>query len=167
MYISGGVMAAPVVRDIFGDTLLYLGVQPDYTDVDMSTVNVEMPDVRGYTLADAEQMLGAQSLTYITVGDGAEVTGQIPMAGNMLPGNSQVILYMGQEVPTDKVTVPDFSNLTRAQANAAAVNSGLYLQTKGSTLSRAVVSGQDYEPGTEVPRGTTITAEFTDHTAQD
>ena len=167
MYISGGVMAAPVVRDIFSDTLLYLGVQPDYTDVDMSTVNVEMPDVRGYTLADAEQMLGAQSLTYITVGDGAEVTGQIPMAGNMLPGNSQVILYMGQEVPTDKVTVPDFSNMTRAQANAAAVNSGLYLQTKGSTLSRAVVSGQDYEPGTEVPRGTTITAEFTDHTAQD
>ena len=166
-YISGGIMAAPTVRDIFADTLPYLGVQPDYTDVDMSTVNVEMPSLSNKTEQEAKELLAAQSLTYITVGDGETVTGQIPAPGTMLPGNSQVILYMGEEVPTDKVKVPDLSGMTPAQANTALVNSGLYLQSKGSDLSWATVTSQDIAPGTEVDRGTTITVEYTDHTAQD
>ena len=162
IYLSGGVMAAPVVRDIFSDTLLYLGVQPDYTNVDMRTVNVQMPDVRDMTVA-----LSAQSLTYITVGSGETVTGQIPAQGNKLPGNSEVILYLGEPVPTDKVTVPNLDGLTQAQAEAKLANSGLYLQTKGSTRSYAVVTGQDYDPAAEVARGTTITVELTDTTVLD
>ena len=167
LYISGGVMAAPVVRDIFADTLLYLGVQPDYTGVDMSTVNVQMPDVRQLTVEAAGELLAEQSLTYITVGSGETVTGQIPAPGNLLPGESEVILYMGEEVPTDKVVVPDLHNLTPAQANEKILNSGLYIQTKGSSWAYAVVTGQDYEPGEEVPRGTMITLEMTDKTALD
>ena len=166
-HISGGVMAAPVVRDIFADTLLYLGVQPDYTDVDMRTVNVQMPDVRDLTEAEAAQVLAAESLTYLTVGSGETVTGTIPAMDEKLPGNSQVILYMGEPVPTDKVIVPDLSDLTLAQANAVLANSGLYLQTKGSSLYYAVVTDQDCAAGTEVSRGTTITVELTDTTALD
>ena len=166
-HISGGVMAAPVVRDIFADTLLYLGVQPDYTDVDMRTVNVQMPDVRDLTEAEAAQVLAAESLTYLTVGSGETVTGTIPAMDEKLPGNSQVILYMGEPVPTDKVVVPDLSDLTLAQANAVLANSGLYLQTKGSSLYYAVVTDQDCAAGTEVSRGTTITVELTDTTALD
>ena len=161
------VMAAPVVRDIFSDTLLYLGVQPDYTDVDMRTVNVQMPELRDLNEAEAAELLAAQSLTYITVGTGAEVTGQIPDTGAMLPGNSQVILYMGEPVPKDKVPVPNFANMTRAQAQQAAANVGLYLQTKGSSAGKAVATSQDWAAGEEVPLGTTITCEFTDPTAQD
>ena len=166
-HVSGGVMAAPVVRDIFADTLLYLGLQPDYTDVDMRTVNVQMPDVRDLTENEASEKLAAESLTYLKVGTGETVTGTIPAQGEMLPGNSKVILYMGEPVPTDKVTVPDLSNLTLAQANAVLTNSGLYVQTKGSSLYYAVITDQDYEPGTEVPRGTTVTVELTDTTALD
>ncbi len=167
IYISGGVMAAPVVRDIFADTLLYLGVQPDYTDVDMSTVNVPMPDVRDCTQEEAESLLAQQSLVYVTVGSGGTVTGQIPAPGEMLPGNSKVLLYMGEPVPTDKVTVPDLRNLTPAEARAVMENSGLYLQTKGSVKYYSTVTDQDYPPDTQVPRGTTVTVELTDQTALD
>ena len=167
IYISGGVMAAPVVRDIFADTLLYLGVQPDYTDVDMSTVNVQMPDLRDLTEEEAEEILAAQSLTCETVGQGTVVTGQIPDQGAMIPGNSKVLLYMGEPVPTDKVEVPDLQGMTPADARYVMANSGLYLQTKGSTLSYATVTDQDLDPGTQVPRGTTVTVELTDPTAQD
>ena len=165
--ISGGVMAAPVVRDIFADTLLYLGVQPDYSNVDMSTVNVQMPDVRDLSEEEAAEALKAQSLSYITVGSGDTVTGQIPAPGDMLPGNSQVILYKGEPVPTDTVTVPNLKGMNQAQAGKVIANSELYLQTKGSSRSYAVVTDQNYEPGTQVPRGTTITVELTDQTALD
>lgn len=166
-YISGGVMAAPVVRDIFGDTLQYLGVQPDYTNVDMSTVNVEMPDVKNMDEKTASETLAAKSLVYIVVGKGETVTGQIPAAGQLLPGNSKVILYMGEEVPTDKVTVPNLMGMTPAQANAAIANSGLYLQYKGSTSSNAKVTSQSLVAGAQVARGTLITVEYTDDSARD
>ena len=167
IYISGGVMAAPVVRDIFADTLLYLGVQPDYTNVDMGTVNVQMPDVRDLTEDEAAAVLKEQSLVYTTEGEGGTVTGQIPAPGDLLPGNSKVILYMGEPVPTDKVIVPNLKNLTPAEIKQVMADSGLYLQTKGSYKNYSVVTDQDYEPGTEVPRGTTITVELTDQTALD
>ena len=167
IYVSGGVMAAPVVRDIFADTLLYLGVQPDYTDVDMSTVNVLMPDVRDQDEESAAALLEAQSLTYTTVGSGEIVSGQIPAPGEQLPGNSKVILYLGAPVPTDEVTVPNLKSLTPDEAKAVMENSGLYLQTKGSYRYYSVVTDQDYAPGETVPRGTTVTVELTDQTALD
>ena len=167
IYVSGGVMAAPVVRDIFADTLLYLGVQPDYTDVDMRTVNVQMPEVRDLSEEEAASLLAEQSLTYQTVGSGGTVTGQIPMAGDLLPGNSKVILYMGEELPTDRVTVPNLKNMTQSKAEAVMENSGLYLQTKGSSKYYSVVTDQEPAAGTEVPRGTMITVELTDQTALD
>lgn len=167
IYISGGVMAAPVVRDIFSDTLLYLGVQPDYTGVDMSTVNIPMPDVRDLTEQEASDALAEQSLDYVTVGEGSTVTGQIPAPGNMLPGESTVILYMGAAVPTDSVKVPDLKGLQQDQARAVMENSGLYLQTKGSSWYFAVSTDQEPAAGTLVPRGTTVTVELTDQTALD
>ena len=167
IYISGGVMAAPVVRDIFADTLLYLGVQPDYTDVDMRTVNVQMPDVRDLTEDEASTILAGQSLRYLTVGAGGTVTGQIPAPGELLPGNSQVILYMGEDVPTDLVTVPNLKTMTQKRAEAVMEDSGLYLQTKGSSQYYSVVTDQEPAAGTQVPRGTTVTVELTDQTALD
>ncbi len=166
-YISGGVMAAPVVRDIFADTLQYLGVQPDYTNVDMSTVNVEMPNLKGMDEAQASEVLAALSLTYKIVGVGDKVTGQIPAALSLLPGNSEVILYMGEDVPTDMIVVPNLSGLTPWECNLVIQNSGLYLQTRGSSQIWATVTGQDIPAGTEVPRGTMITVELTDSTALD
>ena len=74
---------------------------------------------------------------------------------------------MDAEVPTDKVTVPKLRNLTEAQARAVMENSGLYLQTKGSSIYYATVTDQYPAAGTEVPRGTTITVELTDQTALD
>ena len=136
IYISGGVMAAPVVRDIFADTLLYLGVQPDYTGVDMSTVNVQMPDVRDLTESEAATELAAVSLTHIVVGSGETVTGTIPAPGEMLPGNSEVILYMGEPVPTDKVKVPDLSGLTMAQANAVIRTAACICRPRAPSLLR-------------------------------
>ena len=164
---SGGVMAAPVVRDVFADTLLYLGVQPDYTGVDMSTVNIPMPDVRDLTEDEAARVLAEQSLTYETVGSGGTVTGQIPAPNEMLPGNSEVILYMGETVHVDFVTVPDLKGMNPAIARIAMENSGLYLQTKGSSWAYAVVTDQEPAPGTEVVRGSTVTVELTDQTALD
>ena len=97
------------------------------------------------------------------------MTDQIPAAGSAIPGGSEVILYMGQEKPTDTIIVPDFTGMTVSQVNAAIAGTGLYLQSVGSTNTggHVTVTSQDVAPGTEVERGTLITVEFTDSSAQD
>ena len=168
LYISGGVMAAPTMRDFFADVLPYLGIEADYSEEDASRVNVTMPNCVGLTEAEAAEKLSEKSLTYRVVGSGDTVTGQIPAEGGTLPGNSEVVLYMGVDVPTDKVTVPDFYGLTLEQAKTRAANAGLYLQIKGATSgSASSATSQDIAFGTEVKRGTMVTVEFTDSSARD
>lgn len=165
-YISGGLMAAPTVRDIFLDILPYLGVEPDYASGEIRGVNVKMPELTGMTQEEAAAALKSKSLTYRTLGTGAIVTDQIPAAGAELPGDSEVILYFDYEKSTEQVEVPDFVGYAVADVNWLANNAGVYVQAKGTDrTSYATVTYQSVEPGTKVDRGTTITVEFTDHSS--
>ena len=168
-YISGGLMAAPTVRDIFSDILPYLGIEPDYTSEDIRGVNVAMPELVGMTEQEAAEALGKKSLRYRVIGDGALVTDQIPAADAEVPGDSEVILYMGAEKSTELVEVPDFVGYAPADVNWLANNAGVYVQAKGTDLTEnyVTVTYQDIPAGTMVERGTTVTVEFTDHTALD
>ncbi len=165
-YISGGLMAAPTVRDIFLDILPYLGVEPDYSSDDIRGINVKMPELTGMTLEEAQAALKEKSLTCRTLGSGAVITDQIPAAGAELPGNSEVILYFDYDKSTEQVEVPDFIGYAVADVNWLANNAGVYVQAKGTdSTSYATVTYQSIEPGTMVDRGTTITVEFTDHSS--
>lgn len=168
-YISGGLMAAPTVRDVFSDILPYLGIEPDYTSDSIRGVNVAMPETVGMTEEEAAAILSERSLTYRVIGDGAIITDQLPAAGSQLPGKSEVILYKGAEKSTRQVEVPDFVGYSVADVNWLAANAGVYVQAKGTDMTEnyVTVTYQDVEPGTMVDRGTTITVEFTDHTALD
>ncbi len=168
-YISGGIMAAPTCRDVFSDILPYLGVEPDYGDEDISLVDITVPSVVNMTEAQAAVALAEKSLTYRVVGSGSTVTAQIPAANAKIPGGSTVVLYMGESAPTDMLTVPDLGGMTPYQANYAITNSGqLYMKAEGATSSStSVVTSQDPAAGSRVKRGTVITVEFTDMSAQD
>ena len=169
MYISGGLMAAPTVRDIFLDILPYLGVEPDYGSEDIRGVNFTVPDVIGMDETEAGELLAEKTITYRVVGSGSVVTDQLPVAGSQVPGNSQIILYMGAEKQATHVEVPDFIGCSVADVNYLASNAGLYVQAKGTDRTDVYVLAayQDIEPGTEVDRGTTITVEFSSTGASD
>ena len=168
-YISGGQMGAPTVAAIFEDILPYLGVEGEYSAEDMSRVAVRMPNVVGLTEAEANNRLEENYLNYRIIGDGDKIVSQIPAHGRELPGNSTVLLYTDDSMPTDQVTVPDLSGLTVAQANQALADCGLYMQAKGvdSSASYVIAAQQDIDPGVQVARGTMIVVTFIDTTATD
>ena len=129
-----------------------------------------MPNVIGLSRDEAAQAIQDENLQYEFVGEGNTVTDQIPASGSELPGNSTVLLYLGEEKPTDLVTVPNLLGLTAYEANITITNTGgLYLQTKGSmnSTSTVTVTSQSIPAGTQVERGTLITIELTDSSAQD
>lgn len=164
LYISGGVMAAPTVGAVLSDILPYLGTAHSYTPEDAAGKTVVLEDMTGLTDKEVKALLKEQGLTALIQGDGDTVTGQIPSPGQTVPGDSQVILYFGQEATQRKVEVPDFTGMNRQQAADAAGAAGLYILVKGNDAleSYVIVTAQSVPKNTEVDEGTTIELTFTD-----
>ena len=164
IYISGGVMAAPTVGAVMSDILPYLGVEQKFPAGDPAGQSVQMEDFTGLTAKEAEKKLKSLGLSYQAIGSGETVTGQIPEAGNTVPGGSQVLLYFGEPTPTEMVKVPDFNGMNRQQAADLAAQLGLYILVGGNTSLKTTVKAaiQDLAPGTEVSIGTTVKIEFID-----
>ena len=162
-YISGGNMAALKAGELMEKILDYLGVEKSYS----ATADVMVPNLTGLNLADASTSLKKNNLSIRVVGDGDTVTGQIPAKGASIPGGSEVVVYMGAEVPTDQVQVPSVIGLNVEQAKAKLSAQGLYLKASGASEfgSTVVAYEQSVQAGTSVDRGTTIEVRFTDSTA--
>lgn len=169
IYISGGVMAAPTVGAVMADILPYLGVERTFSETDPAGLEIVMEDLINLTAQDAERKLKDMGLQAKFSGTGETVTGQIPAAGQTVPGGSEVLLYLEQVPETAQVTVPDFTGMNRQQATDAAGALGLYVLVSGNAdVSPGVtVTAQSIPKDTQVPAGTTITLEFTDTTARD
>lgn len=169
IYISGGVMAAPTVGAVMADILPYLGVEKKFPEGELAGEVRVLEDYAGQTAQDAEKMLKQAGLSAKFSGEGELVTGQIPAPGQQIPGGSQVLLYLGETPAEELVSIPDFSGMTRQQAQACAETLGLYLLTEGNpeTKDCVIVTAQDIPADTQVPAGTTVTLTFTDTKAKD
>ena len=168
-YISGGQMAAPLAGQLIANVLDYLGVERQYTQEEAAAADVSVPKVTGYDLDTAKAALKRKNLTCRTVGTGTTVTGQIPAVGATIPGNSTVILYMGEEAPVDQVIVPNLKGLTYDQAKKKLNELGLYLRASGVSYYSAATKALDQSMGAgeTVDRGTVVPVRFVDTSVTD
>jgi len=166
--ISGGGMAAPVAGELLAKILDYRGYEKAYSSDDLTGAFTAMPDLTGMTETQADQALKNKQLSYRVVGSGDTVTGQIPRSGNYVPQNSKVILYMGEEAPTDTVDMPDLRGQSPKQAIQTLNDLGLFMRatgTNGYYTSTTVCSGQSVDPGTKVRRGYVVDVQFSESDA--
>ena len=168
-YISGGQMAAPLAGQLIANVLDYLGVERQYTEAEAAAADVSVPKVVGYDLETAQKALKRKNLACRTVGEGDVVTGQIPAVGASIPGNSTVILYMGQEAPADQVSVPDLNGLSYDQAKEKLNGLGLYLRASGVSYYNSYTKALDQSVGAGelVDRGTVVSVRFVDTSVTD
>ena len=169
IYISGGVMAAPTVGAVMADILPYLGVARHFSEDEEQGKEIVLEKYIDLTEKDAASKLKRMGLTAQFVGIGETVTAQIPEPGQTVPGGSQVLLYLGENPEQETVEVPDFLGLNRQQASDTAGKLGLYVLVTGNDeiSMQVTVTAQSVPKGEKVPRGTTITLEFTDTAARD
>lgn len=162
-YISGGNIAAPMAGPLLRQILDYLGVEKQYSAEELSGADSVVPQTVGYSEPQAANVLKERGFTYRLVGTGDKVTGQIPAAGAVVPGKSQIILYMGETRPTDQVAVPDLSGMTPGNAQQALANLNLFLRGTGSAkyfTAATLASNQSIAPGTMVAPGTVVEVTF-------
>jgi len=92
----GGVIAAPVVKKVMEDTLVYLGVEPDLSE---SEANIEatVPSVIGMSIEDAREALNYAGLDCKVEGEGSIVLRQIPEGMSKVADSATVIVYTEEE----------------------------------------------------------------------
>ncbi len=158
----GGTIAAPVVRDILGETLQYLGVEAKYTSDEEEYVDIEVPDVSGMSQADAGIVLDEQGFNVKVSGSSELIVDQIPKAHTKAAQGSTIVLYTDGEKAMRSIVVPSVIGQTPAEANASLVNDGLNAKIKGVSKSgkNATCIGQSPVEGTMVEPGTVVTLNF-------
>ncbi|SMC41544.1 penicillin-binding transpeptidase domain-containing protein [Papillibacter cinnamivorans] len=169
-YVSGGVMAAPVAGSILADILSYMGVEPEYTTEELSSVDAVVPQMKGMTLEQAKAALNLEGFSYRVVGSGGTVTDQTPAGGASVPKSAQIVLYMGEDKPTALCTVPSIKGMTAEAANKAITNAGLCMRATGAiaaSSSSVSATGQSPAAGEKVEAGTVVTVQFTDTSIHD
>lgn len=158
----GGTIAAPIAQKVLSETLPYLGVEPKYTEAELTKLSTVTPTVTNKVLSAAKSAVSNAGLNVRVVGEGDTVLKQIPEAGQSIPRGGVVVLFTDEETLSKTVTVPDFSGKSVAAANLTATNAGLNLHLSGVGLDagQAIASKQSIPPGTQVAPGTTITVSF-------
>ncbi len=154
--ISGGSMVAPTVGNILADILPYLGVEEAGGS---ASFNVVVPNVRSATVADAKAQLQSLGFAVQVRGDGDVVTDQAPVGNLKIVEGSTVILYAGEEKPTELVTVPDMTGKSFRAAKQYFEAFGLFIKSAGvmpSDSKTIEVQRQSISPGETVNFGTVV-----------
>jgi stage V sporulation protein D (sporulation-specific penicillin-binding protein) len=162
----GGVIAAPVFKEIVEDALGRMGVprREDPPPKSQGSVfqreNIRVPNVLNFPKQEAETLLRQAGLRCQFNGEGEIVFEQVPAPGSVVPWGTVVQLLAYDEVAYDageeRVTVPSVIGLSMREVAARLANAGLRLQVRGSGLAVR----QEPAPGTEVPRDYIVTVIF-------
>jgi len=172
----GSTMAGPPARNVLLNSLRYLQVPVDESDLAKNNegkqegaktatptpaepkVFVKVPDLIGVTKDQAAQVAEQGKLKIDAVGDGPKVTGQWPdVSYGQVPEGTQIKLYFGPEGSKEgKVKMPDLTGLSKREA----IDTLALLQLKIDPEGFGYVRKQSVPAGTLVPFGTAIKLEF-------
>ena len=158
--VSGGAMGAPTVGNMMADILPYLGVEAEYTESDLATMDRSVPNLVNMPVNEAEELLRSQNLDYRIIGIGRNVTMQLPAANTVVAAKSQILLYADGEGSDELEEVPDLVNLSYDIARQRMGWYALFINADSNFVAdpeKAIVIRQSIEPGEEVEHGTVVT----------
>ncbi|MBQ7459798.1 MAG: PASTA domain-containing protein [Oscillospiraceae bacterium] len=167
IYVGGGVMVGPYVGKIFSEVMPYWGTEPDYTAEERQYLDVQVPRVIGDGVDDARAKLEAKGFTVQLMGEGTEITAQLPAPNVKIADGSKVIIYAGETPRGGTVLVPELHGLTAKQARQKLQNAGLFLETSGALpkSSNIVVQQQSVAAGEELEYGSVVKVILADKTS--
>ena len=160
--VYGSIVAAPYISKLFSNLLPYFGVEKQYSEKDLGSMEIVVQGYVGSSTEIARQDLIEKGIGFEIIGSGDTVTAQIPADGTVMSSdNGNVIIYCGEATPEPTVEVPDLSGKGADVANGMLASSGLNVRVIGSSdgASTQVVK-QDPAAGTMVPRGTVVEIEL-------
>lgn len=159
----GGVIAAPVVGNIFRDTLRYLGVRPQYDSEmleELEQDKVLVPNILNLPVSEAAKTLRRAGLDYRLIGEGQVVYEQVPKSGVSIPKGTKIIIYLDANAKytkgNTKILLPDLHGLSIEKCQQILGELGLKLEASGN----GYLVNQTPAAGKMVDFGSTVKANF-------
>ncbi|MER6179184.1 Stk1 family PASTA domain-containing Ser/Thr kinase [Streptomyces sp. NPDC001652] len=123
-----------------------------------------VPDVTGKTCDEAKALMTQSNLTGNCVTDTEteddnlvdKVISTDPQIGASVDKDSTVKIHLGKKKAEEQVQVPSVTQQTLKDARKALQDLGLSVNVTGAQDDNAIVLTQDQQPGTTVPKGTTV-----------
>ncbi|MGN1419004.1 MAG: penicillin-binding transpeptidase domain-containing protein [Acutalibacteraceae bacterium] len=160
-YRGGGVVAAPIAKEVMESTLKYLNVQPQYTQEELESVSKTAPNLVGESVGEAKVTAANNGLTVKVIGDGESVVSQVPAAGQSVPKGGIIVVYTDGNSETKTVSVPNFKGMSASEANSVAHEAGINIVLSGpSSESGAVAYNQSVAADSKVSCGSSVTVYF-------
>lgn len=158
----GGTIAAPVVSQVLAEILPYLGFEPNYTQQEIDSISVAVPNVTNMNTDVAKTTITNSGLKCKVVGEGSTIKSQSPKASEQVQKGGTVVLYTDDEQLKTKVSVPNLVGKTLSQVNSEAASSGINIAYSGAYLTDSGVISykQSVQPGTQVDAGSSVTVYF-------
>jgi beta-lactam-binding protein with PASTA domain len=141
--------------------LPHLGVEAVYTEAELETLAITVPNMTGYTAQQAAIRAEDLGVSVRVIGDGSKVTKQSPAAGSKMEREGgTLVVWMGEMAETQTVQVPNVIGMSAAAANRVLINAGLNIRitgtkehltgTQAQVITQSVPAGETVEPGTVV-----------------
>ncbi len=159
----GGPLSGPVVGELMGEILPYLGVEPVYNEAEKANVSQYVTKVTGQNVTDARVTLQRAGFNVKTVGSGTSVVSQFPTNNMKIQKGSVVVLYTDPDTDSVMVTMPDLSGKSASDAETTMRGLGLNVNFTGVApgSSGAVVASQKIASGDKIPMGTVVEVNLT------
>lgn len=156
---AGGVCAAPIAGKIIEESLNYLGIEKRNSDKDIEVIEslVQIPDVKGKTIAEAKDALEQKGFVVNIQGDKEKnIERQFPLAHVSIQKGGFIQLYTLKNESDILVKVPDLKGLSINDAIDRLNKIGLNIKIKGTGFS----STQNIKANTSIAKGSTIEVNF-------
>lgn len=158
----GGLIAAPIARDLITDILKCYEVEPNYTQEELEKIvlykEYMVPNVVGEDVEKAKKIITQNKFKYKVVGQGSKVIDQVPKPGFMIKEGSTVVLWT-EDNTGKKIKVPSVMGLSIKQAERVLNDNMLNIRIKGI---KGTAIKQTPLPNEEVEVGSIIEVEFAD-----
>jgi stage V sporulation protein D (sporulation-specific penicillin-binding protein) len=163
--LYGSVVAAPYVAKLMETILPHLGIEAVYSEAELAKLAVTVPNLRYYSLNQAQKSAERAGLTLKIVGDGEYVMSQNPTGGTKIEKeNGVIVVYTGDAVAENTLSVPDVIGMSALSANRHLINNGLNIRIEGTqsytSAAGAVAVSQSPAAGEMVAPGTVVTVSF-------
>ncbi|MBQ3199847.1 MAG: PASTA domain-containing protein [Firmicutes bacterium] len=159
---QGGQVAAPVLQKIMADTLRYLGVISQVTEIDSDKIEVKVeqqtsvPDVSNLTVEEAKKVISVAGLKYDISGSGVYIGSQTPGAYSQVAVGTEILLKTVGSADSETVFAPDLTGKYVREVAEILNAMGLKVKTEGS----GIAVEQNPVPGSRIKRGEVITVRF-------
>lgn len=156
--VYGSVIAAPAAAAVLSDTLPYLGYSPQYTEQEMTKMDVTVPHLLKLGVLEATSKLSTIGLGKPKViGEGNTVVKQVPSTGSKIPKDGTVIIYT-ESVEETMVEMPNVTGMSPALAKSKleAAKFNVVINGLATDHVKSKITEQSVTQGVMTPIGTVV-----------